>query len=72
MTSPPVEYADYGRLSGEATRSLARFLGVTEDRAAAALADPDTYAAELRLMRPVTGMEARRLVERRYPACPRQ
>jgi hypothetical protein len=63
---PSVEYADLSlRCGGEALRSLAKFLGVSEVRAAACLADPAELRAELRL-RPVSVGEARRQLERRY------
>jgi hypothetical protein len=62
---PPVEYADVSRRGGEAVRSLARFLGVSEARAVGCLADPAEFRAELRL-RPLSVREARRQLERRY------
>jgi hypothetical protein len=52
---------------GEATRSLAKAWGITEDRAADCLASPAVYAAELR-SRPLSVAQALRQLEaRRYP-----
>jgi hypothetical protein len=49
----------------EAVRSLARFMGVTEIRAAGLLDNPVEYRSALR-SRPVTVRAARRQLERRY------
>jgi hypothetical protein len=62
--SAPVEYADLSLRGGEGVRSLARYLDVTEHRAAALLDDPRELAAELRL-RPVSVAEAWRQLEDR-------
>ena len=74
---PGVEYAG-GPLShqrhsqAEAIRSLAGFLGVTEERAAAMLGDGEA-AAEIRsrldadaMVEPLTTADRQRLMERRY------
>jgi hypothetical protein len=61
---PSVEYADLSLRGGEALRSLARYLGVTEARAAECLADRAEYRAELRL-RPLSVAEAWRQLEDR-------
>jgi hypothetical protein len=53
---------------GEAVRSLAKAWDVTEVQAAALLSDPGAYAAEHRARNPLTGAEARRQLERRYPS----
>jgi hypothetical protein len=63
---PEVEYADWPRTSPEAVRSLARYLDTTETRAADLLADPAAYRAEVRSRGRISGMEARRMTERRY------
>ena len=59
------EFAAHSRR--EATRSLADWLGTTETRAGQLLED-GTAATEIRSRRVVTGPEARRALERRYPA----
>jgi hypothetical protein len=59
------EYRSHNHL--EATRSLAKAWGITEDRAADCLADPVEFRSELR-SRPLTAAVARRQLEaRRYP-----
>jgi hypothetical protein len=60
--APSEEHRAANRL--EAITSLARFLGVTEERAADCLAHPGAYEAELRAH--MTLRQARRETERRY------
>lgn len=68
----PVEYADGRRGAGEAVRSLGRYLGVTETRAAELLKDPAAYGTEIRAWRDEIASAAgdpyaaRRSLERRY------
>jgi hypothetical protein len=64
--NPTEEYRVHCSL--EAVRSLAKSWGVSETRAADLLADPAEYGAEYRSRRRMTGPEARRALERRYPA----
>jgi hypothetical protein len=54
---------------GEAVRSLAKAWGLTETRAAGLLDDPDAYGVECRARQRLTGREALRELERRFP-CP--
>jgi hypothetical protein len=61
----PVEFADVSRRGGEHLRSLAAWLGgVTEDQAAAVLADKAEYRRVLRAR--MTPQQRLRELERRY------
>jgi hypothetical protein len=63
VSEPPVEYAGAPR-RGEAVKSLARFWGITERRAADCLDDSGEYQAEMRGH--MTTRQRLRYTERRY------